>query len=89
MRQRDVRRVLVVEGSKPVGILALGDLAVDRDPSSVLGDISASPPAAAFPGIWDIRTWEQAGVVATVQVTQPVRQGSGGIWVITRVDRNA
>jgi hypothetical protein len=28
-------------------------------------------------------------VIATVQVTQPVRQGSGGIWVITRVDRAA
>jgi hypothetical protein len=28
-------------------------------------------------------------VIATVQVTQPVRQGPGGIWVITRVDRTA
>ncbi len=28
-------------------------------------------------------------VVATVQVTQPVRQGPEGIWVITRVDRTA
>ncbi|SRR6266498_1660650 len=44
MRQRDVRRVPVVEGNKPVGIVALGDLAVDRDPSSVLGDISSAPP---------------------------------------------
>jgi CBS domain-containing protein len=44
MRQRDVRRVPVVEGNQPVGIVTLGDLAVDRDPSSVLGDISAAPP---------------------------------------------
>ena len=97
----------------------------------------------AFPGIWEIRTWEAAyalqaavddghqpwrtsavevvtvyaeqvllpgpehpivrqadphtlevstsdgKVIATVQVTQPVRQGPGGIWVITRVDRTA
>jgi len=28
-------------------------------------------------------------VIATVQVTQPVRQGPSGIWVITRVDRTA
>jgi hypothetical protein len=28
-----------------------------------------------------------SGVIATVQVTQPVTRGSGGIWVITRVDR--
>jgi CBS domain-containing protein len=44
MRQRNVRRVPVVEGNKPVGILSLGDLAVDRDPNSVLGDISSSSP---------------------------------------------
>lgn len=28
-------------------------------------------------------------VIATVQVTQPVRQGPEGIWVITRLDRTA
>jgi CBS domain-containing protein len=44
MRQRDVRRVPVVENGKPVGIVALGDLAVDRDPGSVLGDISTASP---------------------------------------------
>jgi CBS domain-containing protein len=44
MRQRDVRRVPVVENGKPVGIVALGDLAVDRDPGSVLGDISTGSP---------------------------------------------
>jgi signal-transduction protein with cAMP-binding, CBS, and nucleotidyltransferase domain len=44
MRRREVRRVPVVENGKPVGIVALGDLAVDRDPGSVLGDISAAPP---------------------------------------------
>ena len=44
MRERDVRRLPVVDGGKPVGIVAIGDLAVDRDPGSVLGDISAASP---------------------------------------------
>ncbi len=39
-----IRRIPVCEGDKPVGIVALGDLARDRDPSSLLGDISAAPP---------------------------------------------
>lgn len=107
------------------------------NPSRVAIDV-ARAPLPAFPGIWDVRTWEQAwqvqeavddghepwrtsptdsvmpyaidvlgvarpivrlvdphtvevsrpgaGVIATVQVTQPVTRGSGGIWVITRVD---
>jgi CBS domain-containing protein len=44
MSDSAVRRVPVYEGGKPVGIVALGDLARDRDPSSLLGDISAAPP---------------------------------------------
>jgi CBS domain-containing protein len=44
MSDKAIRRVPVVEGERPVGIVALGDLAVDRDPSSLLGDISAAPP---------------------------------------------
>jgi CBS domain-containing protein len=39
-----VRRVPVVESGRPVGIVALGDLAVRRDPDSALGSISAAPP---------------------------------------------
>ena len=39
-----LRRVPVVEGGQPVGMVSLGDLAVERDPSSALGDISAAPP---------------------------------------------
>jgi hypothetical protein len=34
----------VVEDGRAVGIVSLGDLAVDRDPDSVLADISAAPP---------------------------------------------
>lgn len=44
MRERAVRRLPVVEGGKPVGIVALGDLAVERDPDSALADISAAEP---------------------------------------------
>ncbi|HEX8099869.1 MAG TPA: CBS domain-containing protein, partial [Actinomycetota bacterium] len=34
----------VVEGGRPVGIVSIGDLAVERDRSSVLADISADIP---------------------------------------------
>jgi CBS domain-containing protein len=44
MRERTVRRVPVVEGGKPVGIVSMGDLAVERDPDSALGEISAAAP---------------------------------------------
>lgn len=44
MRERSVRRLPVVEGDKPIGILSIGDLAVERDPRSALGEISAAPP---------------------------------------------
>ena len=44
MREHDIRRLPVVEDGRPVGILSLGDLAVERDPESVLADISAGAP---------------------------------------------
>lgn len=44
MRERAVRRIPVVDQGRPVGILSLGDLARERDPRSVLADISAAPP---------------------------------------------
>jgi CBS domain-containing protein len=44
MSDRAVRRLPVVEGGRPVGIVSLGDLAIDRDPKSVLGEISAAAP---------------------------------------------
>jgi CBS domain-containing protein len=44
MRDKAVRRLPVVENSRPLGILSLGDLAVARDRESALGEISAAPP---------------------------------------------
>lgn len=44
MRQKSVRRLPVVEGDKPVGVVSIGDLAVGRDSKSALADISAAEP---------------------------------------------
>jgi CBS domain-containing protein len=44
MRDRAVRRIPVVEGKRPVGIVSLGDLALEKDPTSALADISAAAP---------------------------------------------
>jgi CBS domain-containing protein len=44
MRKKAIRRLPVVEHDHPVGIVSLGDLAVERDPESTLGGISAAPP---------------------------------------------
>jgi CBS domain-containing protein len=44
MRERAVRRLPVVENGRPVGILSLGDLALEKDPRSALADISAARP---------------------------------------------
>jgi CBS domain-containing protein len=44
MRERAVRRLPVVKRGKIVGIVSIGDLAVERDPRSALADISAAPP---------------------------------------------
>ena len=43
MREKAVRRLPVLEGGKPVGVVSLGDLAIQGDPGSVLADISAEP----------------------------------------------
>lgn len=44
MRDQAVRRLPVVDGGKPVGIVSIGDLAVEKDPRSALADISAASP---------------------------------------------
>lgn len=49
MREQAIRRIPVVEDGKPVGIVSLGDLAIEKDPTSALADISAAPPDPAGP----------------------------------------
>jgi CBS domain-containing protein len=44
MRDKAIRRLPVVENDRPVGIVTLGDLAIERDRRSVLGQISEAPP---------------------------------------------
>jgi CBS domain-containing protein len=45
MRDNAVRRIPVVENGRPVGIVAMGDLAIELDERSALSDISAAPPS--------------------------------------------
>jgi CBS domain-containing protein len=44
MREKAIRRLPVLEGERIVGVVSLGDLAVERDPKSLLGRISAAQP---------------------------------------------
>jgi CBS domain-containing protein len=43
MRERGIRRILIEDDGEPVGIVSLGDLARDRDQTSVLAEISSKP----------------------------------------------
>jgi CBS domain-containing protein len=43
MRLNAVRRIPVVEHGRPVGVLSLGDAAIEKDPNSALANISAAP----------------------------------------------
>ena len=42
IRNRAVRRLPVVQQGRAVGVLSLGDLAIERDPYSALADVSAA-----------------------------------------------
>ncbi|MDA2811563.1 CBS domain-containing protein [Nocardiopsis sp. RSe5-2] len=44
MREHSIRRLPVVEEDRPLGVVSLGDLALERDPRSALADISAAEP---------------------------------------------
>jgi signal-transduction protein with cAMP-binding, CBS, and nucleotidyltransferase domain len=44
MRENALRRLPVIEDGRPIGIVSLGDLAVERETGSVLGEIIAAPP---------------------------------------------
>jgi CBS domain-containing protein len=45
MREHALRRLPVVEDGQLAGIVSLGDLAVQRDQHSALGEISAAEPS--------------------------------------------
>lgn len=57
MRDRAVRRLPVVEEGRVVGVVSLGDVAIEREPGSALGDISAA---------WKERYKIRAGVEGTI-----------------------
>jgi CBS domain-containing protein len=44
MRERALRRLPIVESGRPVGIVSIGDLAIEGNGESALADISAAPP---------------------------------------------
>jgi CBS domain-containing protein len=44
MSDRALRRLPVVDGGHTIGIVSIGDLAVEQDRESALGQISAAPP---------------------------------------------
>lgn len=42
MCERAVRRIPVVDDGQVIGVISIGDLAIERDPDSALGQISAA-----------------------------------------------
>ena len=44
MREHAIRRLLVLSQGRVVGIVTLGDLALEQDRDSALADVSAAPP---------------------------------------------
>lgn len=44
MRDKALRRLPICDGDQPVGVVSLGDLAIERDPDSALADISMASP---------------------------------------------
>lgn len=44
MREKAIRRLPVAEDGEVIGMLTIGDVAVERDARSALADISAAPP---------------------------------------------
>jgi CBS domain-containing protein len=44
VRERAVRRIPVVQDGIPVGVVSIGDLALEKDQESVLSQVTVAPP---------------------------------------------
>ena len=44
VRDRAVRRIPVLRDGTPVGVVSVGDLALEKDAASVLSGVSSAPP---------------------------------------------
>ena len=44
IRERAVKRVVIAEEGRPVGVVSMGDLATDLDPKSALADVARAAP---------------------------------------------
>jgi CBS domain-containing protein len=44
MKENAIRRLPILENGKPIGVVSLGDLAIDRSPGTTLAEISAAAP---------------------------------------------
>lgn len=44
MRDKALRRIPVCEDGHAIGVISIGDLAIERDSDSALADISSAPP---------------------------------------------
>jgi CBS domain-containing protein len=82
MREKAIRRIPVVEDGKPVGIVSLGDLAIEKDPTSALADISAAPPDEAGP------TSKGNGLSAGMGKTLPAAAAGAGVILAMELLRN-
>lgn len=69
MRDNAIRRIPVVKNGKAVGIVSLGDLAIQRDPFSALGAISKAEPNNETS--WGDSPWSERSERPTVARTSP------------------
>ena len=44
IRERAVRRIPILADGTPVGVVSIGDLALDKDATSALSGVSSAPP---------------------------------------------
>jgi len=46
VRERAVRRIPILADGKPVGVVSIGDLALEQDATSALSGLSSAPPSS-------------------------------------------